>query len=452
MISILIVDDEENMRVMLRAMLRQQGYEVWQAESAEKALGLLEAQVPDFVLTDVRMSGMSGLDLVKEIALRAIPTTVLVMSAYGSIDTAVEAMRAGAYDYIMKPFKADEVVLTLRKAQEREDLRRENRELRERLTRERSFEGIISESPAMRTVFRQIERISTYKSTVLVTGESGTGKELVARAIHARSDRASGPFVAVNCGAIPEHLLESELFGHRKGAFTDAVSDKQGLFEAANGGTLFLDEIGELPPMLQVKLFRVLQEESIRRVGDTKDIPVDVRILAATTRDLQAEIAQGRFREELFYRLNVVTITLPPLRARREDIPLLVEQFLARDNERFKLSIKGVEPEALRLLSNHSWPGNVRELMNAVEHACLMCEGSSLRAGDMPENVRKVGDPVKQFLATGEISIKKTVDFVEEILIRRALEETRGNRTKAARILEISHRALLYKMKRYGIS
>ncbi len=452
MSSILIVDDEENMRVMLRAMLRQQGYDVWQAESAEKALGILESQVPDFVLTDVRMGGMSGIDLVRVLVERSVPTTILVMSAYGSVDTAVEAMQAGAYDYIMKPFKSDEVVLTLRKAQEREDLRRENRQLREQLTKERSFDGIISENPGMKSVFRQIDRIAGYKTTVLITGESGTGKELVARAIHQRSDRGEGPFVAVNCGAIPEHLLESELFGHRKGSFTDAVSDKQGLFEAAHTGTLLLDEIGELPAMLQVKLFRVLQEEHIRRVGETRDIPVDVRILAATTRDLPAEIKQGRFREELYYRLNVVTIELPPLRARREDIVLLLDHFLARNNERFKLSIKGFEPEAQRMLANHAWPGNIRELENAVEHSCLMAEGSTVRAADLPESIQKASDPIKQFLATGETSVKKTVEYVEEVLIRRALEQTGGNRTRAAKLLEISHRALLYKIKRYSIA
>ncbi len=440
------------MRVMLRALLRQHGYEVWQAESAEKALGVLEAQVPDFVLTDVRMGGMNGIDMVKEITRRAIPTTVLVMSAYGSIDTAVQAMQAGAYDYIMKPFKTDEVLLTLRKAQEREDLRRENRELREQLTRERSFEGIVSENAGMRDVFRQVERIAAYKTSVLVTGESGTGKELVARAVHARSDRSKGPFVAVNCGAIPEHLLESELFGHGRGAFTDAVSDKKGLFEAATGGTLFLDEIGELTPVLQVKLLRALQEERIRRLGETADVPVDVRIVAATTRDLPAEIREGRFREELYYRINVVTLALPPLRARREDIPILVEHFIARNNGRFKLSIKGCEPETMRALTNHPWPGNIRELLNAVEHACLMTDGALIGIASLPETVQQATDPVKQFLATGETSIKKTMEYAEEILIRRALQETAGNRTRAARLLEISHRALLYKMKRYNIS
>jgi two-component system response regulator AtoC len=304
----------------------------------------------------------------------------------------------------------------------------------------------------MKSVFHQIDRIAGYKTTVLITGESGTGKELVARAIHQRSDRGAGPFVAVNCGAIPEHLLESELFGHRKGAFTDAVSDKQGLFEAAHLGTLFLDEIGELPAMLQVKLFRVLQDERIRRVGETRDIPVDVRILAATTRDLPSEIKEGRFREELYYRLNVVSIELPPLRARREDVPLLVDHFLASNNERFKLSIKGLEPDAQRMLANHTWPGNIRELENAVEHACLMAEGSTVRAGDLPEAIQKASDPIKQFLATGETSIKKTVEYVEEVLIRRALEQTGGNRTRAAKLLEISHRALLYKIKRYSIT
>jgi two-component system response regulator AtoC len=450
--SILIVDDEENMRVMLRAMLKQHGYDVWQADSAEKALGILESQVPDFVLTDVRMGGMDGIEMVERITDKGIPTTVLVMSAYGSVETAVKAMQVGAYDYIMKPFKADEVLLTLRKAEEREELRRENRQLRQRLEAERSFEGIISENGAMMEVFRQIDRIAGYKTTVLVTGESGTGKELVARALHNRSERSDGPFVPVNCGAIPEHLLESELFGHKKGAFTDAVNDKKGLFEAASGGTLFLDEVGELPTVLQVKLLRVLQEERIRRLGETRDVPIDVRIVAATTRDLPEEIEAGRFREELYYRLNVVTVALPPLSARREDIPLLVSHFIQHDSERFGLSIKGCEPEALRVLTNYAWPGNIRELKNAVEHACLMADGASIRADDLPDTVQEARDPVKQFLATGETSIKKTMEYVEEVLIKRALEQTGGNRTRAAKLLEISHRALLYKMKRYGIS
>ncbi len=450
--TILVVDDEENMRVMLRAMLRQQGYDVWQAESAERALAILESQVPDFILTDVRLGGMNGIDLVREVTRRQVPTTLLVMSAYGTIDTAIEAMQAGAYDYIMKPFKTDEVILTLRKAEEREELRRENRRLRERLTQEKAFEGIYSENSAMKVVFHQIERIAGYKTTVLITGESGTGKELVARALHRRSDRSAGPFVPVNCGAIPDHLLESELFGHRKGAFTDAVTDKKGLFEVSDGGTLFLDEIGELPLLLQVKLLRALEDERIRRLGDTKDIPVDVRIVAATTRDLPTEIREGRFREELFYRLNVVAIALPPLRARREDIPLLLEHFLARNNERFKLSMKGIEPDAIRVLMNQAWPGNIRELENALEHACLMAEGPLLKASDLPPGLRQAADPVKQYLATGEVSIKKTTEYMEEVLIRRALEETKGNRTRAARLLEISHRALLYKMKQYGIT
>ncbi|AUX41893.1 Fis family transcriptional regulator [Sorangium cellulosum] len=448
---VLVVDDEENLRLVVRTFLKRDGYEVEAVSSGEEALVMVETFGPDVILTDVRMPRMGGLDLLATLKAKGNEATVIVMSAYGNVDLAIEAMKAGAYDYIQKPFKAEEVLLTLRKAEEREALRRENRALRQEIRRENLFEELLAKSPPMQAIFKTIAKIADYKTTALITGESGVGKELVARAIHRRSGRRGGPFVAVNCGAIPENLLESELFGYKRGAFTDAVSDRAGLFEQANHGTLLLDEIGELPLSLQVKLLRVLQEETIRRLGDNKDIKVDVRILAATHRDLTAETQAGRFREDLFYRINVLPIAIPPLRERREDIPILMDHFLARNNARFGINIRGFEPEARRLLLEYRWPGNVRELENTVERAMVLCEGERIGEADLPERIREARDPIQMHLTSGELSIKKTSRVIEEILIRRALQKTKGNRTKAAEVLEISHRALLYKIKDYRI-
>ncbi len=449
---VLVVDDEENLRLVLRTLLRRHGYEVETASNGDEALALVDSFGPDVVLTDVRMPKMGGLDLLQTLRAKRNEATVIVMSAYGNMDLAIEAMKVGAYDYVQKPFKPDEVVLALRKAEEREALRRENRALRDEIRKEHRFEDILAKSPRMQEIFRTIAKIADYKTTVLVTGESGVGKELVARAIHRRSSRRGGPFVAVNCGAIPENLLESELFGHKKGAFTDAVHDRRGLFEEAHEGTLFLDEIGELPLGLQVKLLRVLEDEKIRRVGDTKDLQVDVRIVAATHRDLMAETKAGRFREDLFYRLNVLHIHNPPLRERREDIPLLIDHFIARNNVRLGTSIRGLDTEARRLLYEYSWPGNVRELENTIERAMVLAEADQIVATDLSERIREARDPVQLQLASGELSVKKTMRVIEEILIRRALQKTKGNRTRAAEVLEISHRALLYKIKDYEIS
>jgi two-component system response regulator AtoC len=448
---VLVVDDEENIRLVLRTLLKKHGYEVEVADSGESALELVDRFGPDVILTDVRMPKMGGLDLLATLRAKQHPATVIVMSAYGSFDLALEAMKAGAYDYVTKPFKPEEIVLALKKAEERETLRRENRALKEQIRSEAQFESILAKSPQMLEIFRTITKIADFKTTVLISGESGVGKELVARALHARSGRKSGPFVAVNCGAIPENLLESELFGHRKGAFTDANSDRRGLFEEAHVGTLLLDEIGELPLNLQVKLLRVLQEESIRRLGDTKDVKVDVRIIAATHRDLTAEVKAGRFREDLFYRINVLPIAIPPLRARREDINLLIDHFLARNNARLGTQIRGLTSDARKLLLEYGWPGNVRELENTIERAMVLADGDMLDASDLPERIREALDPVQMQLASGELSIKKTSHIIEEILIRRALVKTKGNRTRAAEILEISHRALLYKIKDYKI-
>ncbi|MEO6421087.1 MAG: sigma-54 dependent transcriptional regulator [Polyangiaceae bacterium] len=449
---VLVVDDEENIRLVLRTLLRKHGYEVEIAESGEAALTMVDSFGPDVILTDVKMPKMGGLDLLATLRAKQVAATVIVMSAYGNIDLALEAMKAGAYDYVSKPFKQDEIVLALRKAEERESLRRENRALKEQIRHENQYESILAKSPQMEEIFRTISKIAEFKTTVLIMGESGVGKELVAKAIHGRSNRKANPFVAINCGAIPENLLESELFGHRKGAFTDANADRRGLFEEASGGTLFLDEIGELPLNLQVKLLRALQEETIRRLGDTKDVKIDTRIIAASHRDLGAEAKAGRFREDLYYRINVLPIFIPPLRARREDINLLIDHFVARNNARLGTHIRGLASDARKLLLEYAWPGNVRELENTIERAMVLADGDILQVTDLPERIREALDPVQVQLASGELSIKKTTFAIEEILIRRALTKTKGNRTRAAEVLEISHRALLYKIKDYNIT
>ena len=448
---VLVVDDEENIRLVLRTLLRKHEYEVEVASSGDEALAMVDTFGPDVILTDVRMPKMGGLDLLATLKAKQVAATVIVMSAYGNIDLAIEAMKAGAYDYVSKPFKNDEIVLALKKAEERESLRRENRALKEQIQQKAQFESMLAKSEPMLQVFRTIAKIADFKTTVLVTGESGVGKELVARAIHGRGGRRGGPFVAINCGAIPENLLESELFGHKKGAFTDANADRRGLFEEATGGTLFLDEIGELPLNLQVKLLRVLQEETIRRLGDSRDVKVDVRIIAATHRDLTAEVKAGRFREDLFYRINVLAIAIPPLRDRREDIALLIDHFIAKNNIRLGTQIRGLTAEARKLLFEYAWPGNVRELENTIERAMVLCDSDMLDVGDLPERIRDALEPVQVHLASGELSVKKTIHAIEQILIRRALQRTKGNRTRAAELLEMSHRALLYKIKDYRI-
>src|SRR4051812_3458643 len=415
---VLVVDDEENIRLVLKTLLKRHGYEVETADGGESALALVDSFGPDVILTDVRMPKMGGMDLLATLKAKQNPATVIVMSAYGSVDLALEAMKAGAYDYVGKPFKPDEIVLALRKAEERETLRRENRALKEQIQKESQFESILAKSQAMTDIFRTITKIADYKTTVLIQGESGVGKELVARALHTRGARKNQAFVTINCGAIPENLLETELFGHKKGAFTDANADRRGLFEEADGGTLFLDEIGELPLNLQVKLLRALQEESIRRLGDSKDIKIDVRIITATHRDLTAEAKAGRFGEDLFYRINVLPIVIPPLRARREDINLLIDHFLARNNIRLGTQIRGLSSEARKLLLEYAWPGNVRELENTIERAMVLADSDILQSSDLPERVRDALDSVAVQLASGELSIKKTTQAIEEILIR----------------------------------
>jgi two-component system response regulator AtoC len=450
---VLVVDDEPNLREMLEAILRREGYDTEGAAGGEEALERLREHPADIVVTDLRMPGMDGFGLLSALRAEGMVPTVVVMTAYGSTATALEAMQAGAYDYISKPFKPEEIVLTLRKARERERLRRENLKLRRELSRQRGREGIVFESRAMAEVLRSAEKVAPYKSTVLITGESGTGKELVARAIHQIGPRASQAFVAVNCGAIPPTLLESELFGHVKGAFTDAVRDRRGLFQEADEGTLFLDEIGELPLPLQVKLLRVLQEGVIRRVGDSRELAVDVRIIAATARDLATEVAQGRFREDLYYRLNVMHLVIPPLRERKEDIPILAAHFLTKANDRLGTQVEGIAAEAMEHLQSYHWPGNVRELENVVERAVVLAEGERIGLEDLPERFRPAAAraPVEPTGSLDDLSLKRAVRELEVNFIRRALERTGGNRTRAAEILELSPRALLYKIKEYGI-
>jgi two-component system response regulator AtoC len=446
------VDDEENLRLVLRTSLRKQGHEVTAVGDVPSALAECEKESFDFVVTDVRMPGGSGLDLLAALRKQGAGTTVIVMSAYGSTEQALEAIRAGAYDYVAKPFKPEELAFVLRKAEERESLRRENRELRAALVREHQFEELLGRSEPMKRMFATMAKVAPFKTTVLIVGESGTGKELVARALHKRSPRGARAFVTINCGAIPESLLESELFGHKRGAFTDAHHDKKGLFEEADGATLFLDEVGELPLSLQVKLLRVLQEGTFRRLGETQDRKCDVRVVAATLRDLQADVKSGRFREDLFYRLNVLTIQVPALRERREDIPLLVDHFIQRYNQRLGTRVTGLDAQASKLVYDYRWSGNVRELENSVERAMVLADAPVLRLADLPERLLEPQDPVKAELAGGDLSVKRAVRRIEETLIRRALEKTKGNRTRAAELLEISHRALLYKIKDYQLT
>jgi two-component system response regulator AtoC len=449
---ILIVDDEENFRHMLSVILVKEGYEVETASNGEEGLQKALTSPFDQILCDIRMPRMDGLEFLKEVQKTAVDATVIVMSAYGTVDIAIEAMKLGAYDYISKPFKPDEIILTLRKAEEREQLRRENQLLRREVAKEYSFENIVSKNENMQKMFDVIKKVAQYKSTVLITGESGTGKELVARALHYNSERAQNPFVPVNCGAIPENLLESELFGHVKGAFTDAIRTKKGLFEEADGGTLFLDEIGELPGPLQVKLLRVLQEGEIRKIGESKSIRVDVRIVVATVKDLTKEVNEGRFREDLFYRLNVLPIHIPPLRERKEDIPLLIHHFISKYNQSMNKNVVGIGHQALEALMNHKWYGNVRELENTIERAVVLTDQDNIGLENLPIEIQEFKEEFQlESLPDEEYSIKKASKTLEINLIKKALRKTKGNHTHAAKLLEISHRALLYKIKEYGI-
>ena len=451
---LLVIDDEENMRHMLSKVLGKTGYIVETAANGHEGLKMIQNTDFDFILCDIKMPNMSGMDFLKAARDKIRTTTVIMMSAYGTIDTAIAAMKLGAYDYISKPFKTDEVYLTLKKAEERESLKQENRQLKERIKKiegNYNFGNLLAKSEAMQSTLRIAAKAAQYKTTVLILGASGTGKELIARAIHFEGDRSNMPLVPVNCGGIPETLLESELFGYKKGAFTGADKNKKGLFQEADGGTIFLDEIGELPLALQVKLLRVLQENEIRMIGDSKSTKIDVRVIAATARDLGEEVKKGAFREDLFYRLNVLPIKIPPLRDRSEDIPLLCDHFIEQFNSRLNKKIEGIAPAAMSRLLEYSWPGNVRELENMIERALVLTEDPLLLSDHFPSELGQQfsGDHLDEIF-DGH-SLKAAQKLMEKKLITKALKKTEGNRTQAARLLEISHPSLLSKIKTYGI-
>ena len=452
--KILIIDDEENMRHMLQTMLTRYDYSICTAKDGADGLEKITDDQFDFVLCDVKMPRMNGMEFLKAGRDRLFSTTVIMMSAYGSIDMAIEAMKLGAYDFVSKPFKNEEIRLTIKKAEERERLTRENIELKDRIRRiggSLSFGNMVGRSPIIQTVFSVALKVARFDSTVLITGESGTGKELVAQGIHRESDRRSSPMVPVNCASIPESLMESELFGHVKGAFTGADKDKKGLFEIAEGGTLFLDEIGDIPVSLQPKLLRVLQESEIRPVGGGQSRAVDVRVIAATSKDLEKEMASGHFREDLFYRLNVVPITLPPLRHRPEDIPLLCKFFINRFNKSLGSSIMNISSAAMTGLMQHDWPGNIRELENAIERAIVLADGSTLELENFVFGKGGASNPDPTGSGYDGFSLKAAKAELEDKMIRKALTATGGNRTHAANMLEISHPSLLSKIKLYGI-
>jgi len=451
-VRILIIDDDAGLRKSLGLILSDAGYEVVHAEDGEAGLVSAVEQAPDIILCDVRMPKLGGLEFLDRYRSGGGEALVLVMTAYGSLDLAVEAMKKGAYDYLPKPFGADEVLLTVRKAEEREQLRREVGRLRREVRVDRRFGEIVAGSAAMRRALQIVDKVARHTSPVLVTGASGTGKELIARLIHNESPRADGPFVPVNCGGIPEQLLESEFFGFVRGAFTGAERDKEGLFEAAHGGSLFLDEVGDLPVSLQVKLLRVLQEGEVRRIGATATNRFDVRIISATNQDLEEQVEAGEFRQDLYYRLAVVPIHLPQLRHRKEEIPDLVKHLLDVHTERLGISVDGIEPEAMEVLLEYSWPGNIRELENVLERALVLTEGTRITLEDLPESVRRPPPESAGLSVDGDdLSVKRQGARLEKHLIELALDRTGGNKTQAAELLDLSPRALRYKIQEYGI-
>ncbi len=439
---ILIIDDELILRESLAAWLERDGYKVVSVASGEEGLKLIEEEYFDIVFLDIKLEGMDGLEVLREIRKIDPDISVLMITAYGSISTAVEAMKLGASDYLLKPFEPDELSMLIEKILKQRSCELENQYLREEIREKTRFESLIGQSRAMQEVFSLIERVAPMDSTVLITGETGTGKELVARAIHSHSKRQQGPFVALNCGAIPEHLMESELFGYEKGAFTDAKQQRRGKLEMAMGGTLFLDEIGEVSPRMQVDLLRVLQEKVFYRIGGSKPIHVDCRIVAATNRDLKKAVEEGRFREDLYYRLNVIAIHIPPLRERKEDIPLLAKHFLMKFCRETNKHIDRISRDAMDLMMLYDWPGNVRELQNAIERAVVIGQGRVIQAKDLPISIQGEG--------RGEFG-NRTLQAIEREHIEKILRDTNWNIAMSARILGIDRSTLYKKIKRYNI-
>ncbi len=453
---ILVVDDEESIREFLDIMLRKEGYEVTTAEDGQKAIELLKKKTVDMIISDLQMPNVTGMELLKHVKTNYPDVMFLMITAFGSTENAVEAMKIGAYDYITKPFKLDEVRLNIYNALKSRNLEVENRVLKKELVKESSFQNIIGNSEPMHRIFDLVRRVSQAPTNVLITGESGTGKEVVAKAIHYNGPLKDKPFVTVNCGAIPENLMESEMFGHKKGSFTGAIIDKSGLFEVADGGTLFLDEVGELPLSIQVKLLRAIQERIIRRVGATEDIKVEVRIIAATNRDLEKMVSEGGFRQDLYYRLNVINILTPPLRDRRDDIPILATHFLKKYADRLNKPINTISIEAMEMLKKYDYPGNVRELENVIERTVALEAGNTILLESLPPivntpNGRKMVNTAEIEIGPEGIDIDKIIGQIEKELLIKAIHAANGVKKRAAKLLHITFRSMRYRVEKYGL-
>ncbi|MCU0276710.1 MAG: sigma-54 dependent transcriptional regulator [Acidobacteria bacterium] len=457
-VSILVVDDDHSLRNMLAFVLGKEGYQVEEAVSGLEALKKLKQGKYDLVISDIRMPDLSGIELLKKIKTHDPELPVIMITAYAATHDAIEAMKLGAEDYILKPFNLEELKIIINKSLHKKSIELENIELRQKLSDKEKFENIVGGDPKMTKIFELIRTVAQTDSTVLISGESGTGKELIARAIHAQSRRAAQRFVSINCGALPENLLESELFGHKKGAFTDAYQDKEGLFEAAGEGTLFLDEISEMSQKMQVKLLRAIQEKAVRRVGGNSEIAVDVRIIAATNRDLAASLEKGEFRSDLYYRLNVIAIHVPPLRERRDDIPILMQYFLQRYNQKFAKSIAGFDRKVLECFNAYHWPGNVRELENFVERGVALEKGSVISAASLPSEIvyspgaaKGGGEDWVARLESGSFGFNQYLDDLSQRIIIRALEQCNGNVKKTAQTLQVNYRSLRYLIEKFKL-
>jgi two-component system response regulator PilR (NtrC family) len=453
---ILVVDDEESIREFLDIMLRKEGYEVTLAEDGARAIDLLKKKTFDLVISDLQMPQVTGMELLKHVRDNFPDLLFMMITAFGTTETAVEAMKMGAYDYITKPFKIDEVRIVIGNALKSKNLEVENRVLKKELGKENSFQNIVGNSESMHRIFDLVRRVSQAPTNVLITGESGTGKEVVAKAIHYNGPLKDRPFVTINCGAIPENLMESEMFGHKKGSFTGAVVDKSGLFEVADGGTLFLDEVGELPLSIQVKLLRAIQERIIRRVGATDDIKVEVRIIAATNRDLEKMVNEGGFRQDLYYRLNVIQIKTPSLRERRDDIPLLANHFLKKYNDRLGKNIGAISQEAMEMMKKYDYPGNVRELENIIERTVALEAGSTILPESLPPFVntpsgRKMASSQEIEIGPEGIDLDKIIGQIEKELLIKAIHVANGTKKRAAKLLNISFRSMRYRVEKYGL-
>ena len=453
--KILLVDDEPKIIKILSRILTEEGFQLFTAMTGEDGVTRAQQDRPDIVLMDLNLPGISGIEAMQQIISDHSDVLTIILTAYGTIQSTVEAMRTGAYDYLTKPIDNDELLMTIKRAEEHLQLRQEVKQLRNALKEKYSFENIIGQSTQMRAVFDLMERVAETDATVLVQGESGTGKELIVRAIHHASARTQGPFIIVNCGAIPPNLVESEFFGHEKGAFTDARERRIGAFERADKGTIFLDEIGELPADTQVKLLRVIEEKSFYRVGGTEEIPVDIRIIAATNKDLEVAVHTGNFRQDLFFRLNVFVISLPPLRERKPDIPLLVDHFFNKYTKQLNTSVSGISKEAIQCMTAYDWPGNIRELANAIHSALIMCREETIFPHHLPPRIQGY-PPIEEVEKPGTVGledqVKKVTKDMERKIILKVLHECQGSRTRAAAILKISRKTLFNKMQKLGIS